>query len=62
MILGDIMTKLIEIPKDETIKVSSNVISYVKPNAVYIPYEEKPLININTPIQIGSALFQKELK
>ncbi len=57
------MTKLIELEKDETIKVSSNVINYIKPSVVYIPYENAPiLVKPNTITDIGTPLFKSANK
>ena len=53
------MAKLIEIVKDETIKVSSNIINYDKPSTIYIPYNNyTSLINLNTKVAIGTPLFK----
>lgn len=53
------MTKLIELEQDETIKVSSNVLKYLKPNVIYVPFNDaKALVNINEIVDIGTPLFK----
>lgn len=54
------MQKLIEIPKDQSILVSSNILKCDKPDCVYIPIlpNSKLAVKKNTTVSIGSILYK----
>lgn len=62
IILGGTMQKLLEIPKDQSIQVSSKVFNFVKPDFIYIPILSpcQLLVKKNSLVTIGSPLYKTE--
>lgn len=60
--LGGNMQKLLEIPKDQSIQVSSKIFNFVKPDFVYIPILSpcQLLVKKNRPVTIGSSLYKTD--
>lgn len=58
------MQRLIEIPKDSTVMVSSQILNFDKPDLVFIPIKKgvKLLINKNDDIFLGTPLFKMDKK
>lgn len=56
------MQKLLEIPKDQSIQVSSKIFNFVKPDFVYIPILSpcQLLVKKNRPVTIGSSLYKTD--
>lgn len=58
------MSKLVEIPKDPSILVSSRILSYEKPDSIYIPVEigAKILVKKGEKVKIGTPVYKTETK
>ena len=54
------MQKLVELEKDETVQVSSNILNYEQPDAIYLPLENSAtlLVKLNESVKIGNPIYK----